>query len=184
MARQNLMIVVPEVGARSAYSEMVHRAALPGSLTASLATRCSAGARLGISARMRTTTSTGASGSDTGLPWRADPEPGRRAVADRLAAIAAPPSNHFLLAAPDFPTLACGRYCHGQSPWQPEQRLCRVAGRRGKPSTVPLQVPSTMPYRFATGFPRPIGRWPLCVTRRSAYSDHVNNRLQEAQGAP
>src|SRR5580658_6360174 len=103
IARQNLMIVVPDVWARSAYSEIVHRAALPGSLTASRATRCSAGARLGISALMRTTTSTGASGSDTGVPCRADDELGRRAVADRLAAIAAPPSIHFRSDRPDLP---------------------------------------------------------------------------------
>src|ERR1700678_389983 len=119
MARQNLMIVVPDVWARSAYSEIVHRAARPGSLTASRATRCSAGARLGIRARMRTTTSTGASGSDTGPPCRADAAPGRLVVADRFAAIAAPPSIHFPLAAPDVPTRQRSGYCHGQSPRQP-----------------------------------------------------------------
>jgi len=79
---------------------------------------------------MRTTTSTGASGSDTGLLWRADADPGRRAVADRLAAIAAPPSIHFLLTAPEFPARVSGGYCHGQSPRHPDQRLCRVAGHR------------------------------------------------------
>src|SRR5215469_1444747 len=47
------MTVVPEVWHRAARSEMVLAAVPAGSLMASVATLCSAGARFGISARMR-----------------------------------------------------------------------------------------------------------------------------------
>ena len=52
VARQNRMTVVPEVRHRAARSEMVLAAVPAGSLTASAATLCSAGARFGISARI------------------------------------------------------------------------------------------------------------------------------------
>src|SRR5580700_11566697 len=51
MARQNRMTVLPEVWHCAARSEMVLAAVPAGSAATAAATRCSAGARLGMSAR-------------------------------------------------------------------------------------------------------------------------------------
>jgi hypothetical protein len=80
------------------------------------------------------------------------------------------------LAAPDFPTHHAAGAVTGSHLGSPTSGFAEWQAA--------VESQAQCPYRYVTGFPRPIGRWPLCVTRRSAYSDHVNNRLQEAQGAP